>query len=348
MLPLSNSFLTTMPAGKLAEVPRKQPIQGREAEICRRVREVRADTKLSRVAFASEVALDTAVLRRIEDARILLRYDVAWRIVNRWIVSAKWLATGEGGRWSRVAIPRSEALNLPVNALFSAVFDKLQAAAYAVGEGRAEEDSVQRRVRMQWVLHRLVEEWLIKIPDDKVDEFINTLTTSSREWMGQLPADKPENIEQRKSLLADRSEVDALSRMYRATPAIPASLRADTFGNCQNDLTIAGAAITVASDMSRWEELRRKLQPLLSGHGRKAALARELGLTRAAVSAWFKRKSASAPQGETLLQLQAWLAAEESKQQKSPANVDASAEPKTKPRTESKHETKTKSGRKKR
>ena len=91
MAPLSNSFLNATEPRKLYAVPRKQPIQGREADICRRLRQYREKTKLSRVAVASKLGISTEALRRVEDARVLLSYDLAWRIGNLLRTRPRWL-----------------------------------------------------------------------------------------------------------------------------------------------------------------------------------------------------------------------------------------------------------------
>ena len=212
-------------------------------------------------------------------------------------------------------------------ARFSEVFAQLDAEGYWESNTPCIEDSIEMRARMQGVLHRLAEEWLLRIPDDKVDEFLGVLTFSSREWMKGLPIESAEIVERRKALLADRSEVDALNTVYRPARQVPVALAApvkSAFPEREKDLTNAAGAVTNRA-MPSWSDLKDRVEKLTAQRGAKTVLARRCKVTRQAVSTWLKGKVQ--PGAEATLRLLDWVTEEEAKQQKRDSTASSSAVP---------------------
>ena len=121
MLPASIFFFRK--SVHISKVPRKGPLPDREVNICKRVQAYRELTKLSRVAFAAHVGIDSSELARIEHARVALRYPVGDNIARRFNLNQRWLADGIEPKNSYVEF-HSEALPvLPARMLFSVAFD---------------------------------------------------------------------------------------------------------------------------------------------------------------------------------------------------------------------------------
>ncbi len=77
-------------------MPRTNPLPAREAAICRRVREFRLSTRLSRIAFAKELEVDSSLLVRIEHGLSPVRHDVARRLMFVFNLNPAWLIEGKG------------------------------------------------------------------------------------------------------------------------------------------------------------------------------------------------------------------------------------------------------------
>ena len=106
-------------------MPRKNPVPERELAICRRLRDFREKTKLSQVAFAQEVELDSGRLASYEHGRVPLRYWVARKICYRFNICQRWLATGvEPPVRYYVAVHGYVEDEIPKHALFSEIYDE--------------------------------------------------------------------------------------------------------------------------------------------------------------------------------------------------------------------------------
>jgi transcriptional regulator with XRE-family HTH domain len=71
----------------------------------------------------------------------------------------------------------------------------------------------------------------------------------------------------------------------------------------------------------QWEKLRKRLLSVCQVRGSRAALAKEYGVTKAAVSQWLNGQRF--PSGEISLSLLEWVARIESKQEESRRSVRA-------------------------
>ena len=77
-------------------MPRINPVPEREREIARRLRQFRREaTKLSQVAFAREVGIDSSRLASYEHGRVPLPYSVFLAVWRAFKINAHWLATND-------------------------------------------------------------------------------------------------------------------------------------------------------------------------------------------------------------------------------------------------------------
>jgi transcriptional regulator with XRE-family HTH domain len=74
----------------------RQPPPRREIEICERLRDARSRLRLTQAEFAAQIEITRPRLASYEECRVPLRFDLALRICRQFIISEKWLATGEG------------------------------------------------------------------------------------------------------------------------------------------------------------------------------------------------------------------------------------------------------------
>jgi transcriptional regulator with XRE-family HTH domain len=81
--------------------------------------EFRKNTKLSRVAFASEAGIDSSALSSIEHRRSPLRYAIARKICERFGVNQRWLFEGELPISPYIHFAPELENAIPSNALFS-------------------------------------------------------------------------------------------------------------------------------------------------------------------------------------------------------------------------------------
>jgi len=106
-------------------VPRQNPLPQIEVEICERLRLARQATKLSQVAFANLVQIDSSRLASYEHARVPIRFDMALKLGRLADVSLRWLAEGVEPKKNRFRISESLLAQIPKNCLFSEAWQHL-------------------------------------------------------------------------------------------------------------------------------------------------------------------------------------------------------------------------------
>jgi len=106
-------------------MPRKNPLPQRESEICKRLRQFRLDTGLSRVAFACRAGIDSSALVRCEFGRVAVTFGVFTAISRKYCLNPKWLAIGEGPPSLERSVDFASAFpSISPRDLFSRVFDQ--------------------------------------------------------------------------------------------------------------------------------------------------------------------------------------------------------------------------------
>jgi transcriptional regulator with XRE-family HTH domain len=194
---------------------RKNPVPAREKKIGKRLRQFRDDEwKLTRVAFAAECGIDSGRLASYEAGRVPLTYEIAWRVVNIFGMSAEWLATGEGDLFSRRPLPRPDKLSVSQNALFSDVYDRISADLKS-SKLNEPPDILERRAMFEMALYGFAEKWSKRVPDSKISHFLICIGSLDNEVEDNYPKD-PDNVVVERQAKLDRSlSVHARSRLFR-------------------------------------------------------------------------------------------------------------------------------------
>ncbi len=100
-------------------------ITQREADIGRRVRQVREQIKWPQPAFAAELDISRDRLASIEYGRTPLRYEIGYRLCVVFEIHPRWLAEGAGEMKSTLLwpdLPKPEGF--PTRSLFSRIYDE--------------------------------------------------------------------------------------------------------------------------------------------------------------------------------------------------------------------------------
>jgi hypothetical protein len=105
-------------------VPRKNPLDRREREICQRLRAFRTDLGLSCVEFARRAGIDSSALVRHEHFRVPVRYGLVRTLVETFGLNEIWLAKGTGRSHGPHFLPEGFRSKLPSTLPFSEAFDR--------------------------------------------------------------------------------------------------------------------------------------------------------------------------------------------------------------------------------
>jgi len=106
---------------------RKNPMHLREVEICKRIRDFRRETRLSRVAFAQQCGVDSSTLANYEHARVPVPYAVAKKVSEAFDINQRWLATGKLPKKPYMEISSALEKLIPTRVLFSVAYDRFLA-----------------------------------------------------------------------------------------------------------------------------------------------------------------------------------------------------------------------------
>jgi transcriptional regulator with XRE-family HTH domain len=111
----------------------RRALPARELQICRRLRKIRELHRLTQQEFAAEVGIKRPRLASYEECRAPVRFDLALRICRQYVVSEKWLATGEGD-WRLVMDLGNEAVvaRIPADMNYGEAYDLYLAKRYEV------------------------------------------------------------------------------------------------------------------------------------------------------------------------------------------------------------------------
>lgn len=100
-------------------MPRKTPMPEVERQICARVRLFREKAKYPQASVARELGLTPTTLAMYESAKAPIRYELASKIVNRYSINQRWLATGILPETPAAEIPDDIEMQIPPRMLFS-------------------------------------------------------------------------------------------------------------------------------------------------------------------------------------------------------------------------------------
>ena len=306
-------------------MPRRNPLSEQELAICRRVRDFRLATKLSRVAFGSKAGLDATLLASYEHGRARLNYAAAWKILCAFHLNPQWLATGEGRSWLSIPIRSPEELTVTPRAPFSQIYEDHLASEVAQFTKEWEskpppeplrlqvnDAGPRSRLALEASLIGAVKRWILCVPDSKLTELVNDLYLRGTKLIRAYPADPVEEWEKRaEAMERTRAEEESRKRLLLT------------------DVTVTDNVSPVKSTMAN---LLDRLNKATSQRGMKSKLAKVMGVPLSNVSQWLSGERE--PGGETTLRLLQWVE-RQAGQQKSPGGVEAPPEPKTQPRKSS-------------
>jgi len=174
-------------------------MEPREREICQRLREFRARTGLSRVAFGKQVNLDTTTLSNIEHAKCRVRFYVAHRVAEAFGLSYRWLAENEQPVWDHEPLHDGAVRDAASNsAPFSEVYDqrlkdelarrsRMKTAAGRAGvylKYRSPVGAPRWDLRLRAVMSDL-ETTVAAVPPNLFAEFRTMLVTTAQEFLEQ-------------------------------------------------------------------------------------------------------------------------------------------------------------------
>lgn len=272
-------------------MPRKHPLPPGEEEICRRVRFWREQHQIPRVPFAKIVGIDSSTLAAIEYARQPLRYRTAYAFMTQLSLNPHWLATGEGLMHARIFAPTPEQLGTATDPLFSEVFRQHMQPRDT--ELHFPGGPIGRELARQWLDDRFTY-LLAEIPDPHLDSFVADIAEKAEsELRNRTPWDSKRIVEERRK----RMEQLRAFHFARGTLAAQKNVRVDN-PEVKRYLT----RVTVGE---HWNQLRDRLNEMLSSPGEKATLAKALGVSKSAVSQWLSGKTA--PSAELALCLREWV-----------------------------------------
>jgi transcriptional regulator with XRE-family HTH domain len=281
-------------------VPRKTPLPEREAAICKRIKEFRAGRKLSRVAFAQVLGLDSSVLSNVEHGRAPVRYGLANRLCETFDVSQVWLAEGIGRPHGRIPVFPEIAENIDPQARFTYVWDRVLKSNLGLLAQQAARKPNKFRIQF----------FPIGTPPSEQSFWL--LSETIRQMAAELPADLVESYSTEVIAAAERF----LSESLRATPS----------NNAPEGVSVSAQkkAVDNITSYRKYAGVRYSLQNLLarlklctSTRGKKKELAELLGVKQPRITEWLSGDVE--PGGETTLRLFQWVEDEEKEPKETPA-----------------------------
>lgn len=338
-----------------SRMPRKNPVPERELAVCRRLREFRLHTKLSQVAFAKEVDLDSARLASYEHGRAPIRYRLALLAHAKFELNLEWLAEGVGSFKSDGELPKvahdCNHWDLFTDVYFQELKPALEAkraSARAVAKTFQEllDESPSSAHGYLYLMKILLAGVMAKSPPSVHPDLFGAVSDCVQKYW-------KENVESKGLILAysGKDIATGMLELLRWGAKDEAEVSGGNLSNAQivfdqDDKAMLNSPVAkLRSILPRsWDQLKTRLVPVTDPQGAKATLANDLRVSLAAVSQW--RSGSARPDADKTLQLLNWvLNAEEAKQKSSGAGA---TEPEQKTQLKgSSDETKPKSGRRK-
>ncbi|HEX3719946.1 MAG TPA: helix-turn-helix transcriptional regulator [Verrucomicrobiae bacterium] len=307
----------------------------RERDIARRLKEARTLLRFSQQEFAQGAGIGRERIASYEDARVPLRWEIALRLCRRFFISEFWLASGNTdffnmgekfvskakNKWGdepfsfgRPRLTASLILRPIVHALkpgmlFSEAFDlhlreefKSAIASGIGGPGPVgsfiESDSVEY---IQFGLSCFIQFWSEKLPEDARRRFLFDSLTAMGILSEELGCVFDDDTGPR---LEGLSRLENFMKHYQQ-----AGMGSEEIAEKQ--LPNLTAKSNVSSMDSPLVDLLARLERLTRRHGKKANVARYVGVAGPRISEWLN--GTHEPGGDVTLRLLVWVQAEESK-----------------------------------
>ena len=269
-------------------MPRRKPIPKQDREIAARIKEFRVNWKCTRPHLAAQIEVTPETLTRIENGRVPLKYGIARKILSYLPINPHWAATGKGLPKGYIVLPSAEELKVSENALFSDVFMNVLLPSF-------KNEDVDFQLAMLLRYHRglqmasLVRKAFRDVPDNQIGEFRKNLERFIFGFLAKGPEDDPKIVLQRQLWYKNSA------RFFESPNAEQPHVTEETGDECgQNKSKDALDNMPGISDSVRVSKQIRSLPELMIAlrertklRGQKAALARELKVTRQAIDQWL-------------------------------------------------------------
>lgn len=258
---------------------------------------------LSQQLFADQVGIKRQRLASYEEGRVALRYDLGLRICHHFLLSEKWLATGQGPARLVMDLARENIANrIPADASFYSAYVSFLAGRYEQlakemhGVARIAVNADDNLFFVRNLFFKTIED-LISILSER-DAFdllagllkVAVKLSESAEKTGRIP----DLLE-----LTDISGAEYLGALEGAR---------------ENELTSVHASVKHESVKAQWPILKKRLQAATAETGGKTKLADFLGEKLASVSQWLTDSdNAREPGAETALRMLYWVEHQRSK-----------------------------------
>jgi len=279
-----------------------------ERAICARLRELRKNLGLSQLEFAQHLGTTCNQVIGLENARVPVRYLVAWTIREVFGASLSWLSTGlwpvnepDFDPWpapdklEKPGILLSEVEKLLLSADTDSEAAKTAEANWLEHHGRNNSPR-PRRFAFLGVMKQHLNDWFARVPDEFVEEFAESLSRFAENFLTKAPKDRDTKIKARASALAwEQMRYDLKKHSAQSSLMI-------------QGLTSVHASVKSESVKAQWPLLKQRLQKATSATGEKSKLAEFLGVKLASVSQWLTDKdTAREPGAETALRMLYWV-----------------------------------------
>jgi len=289
----------------------------RERAICARFKRVREALYWSQSAFAERLGITTNQVASIEYQRTPLRYDIAWRLWDKFGVSLTWLHRGLGlpNNADCDFFPLPEASGMSQSSLLSAVGDiiweesGLQSLTGDKGTRSTVDGDLRKRVVALSDLQYHAEQWFEALPADYVTDLRDSLIQYGGDYVESHPLDDEQSVKARKQAI-----------IWEKLRESNATKRLAAIDVQKNPLTTINESVNFGSVIPTLSKLLERLNAAVSERGKRSELAAFLNVPLAGVSQWLSGKRE--PGGERTLQLLAWVQAEEAKTKENRGGAD--------------------------
>jgi transcriptional regulator with XRE-family HTH domain len=278
-----------------------------EQAICARVKRVRLGLNLSQPQFADQVGLTRDQLANIECARTPLRYDVAWQMRIAFGISLLWLESGHmdpDGIYEDSGLPAPNKSNK--TRLLSEVV-RLARMEYrrpndSPSKVPIDVDDISERAAQLTTLRMHLRVWMAQLPPGQASSFYCRIQDSAMRFIEQFPKEAENFWGARLNALVFEEMRRELSLRVRT-----AQLNGETGKDILDTISVGDNVLAMsAKEVPTWAQLKKTIAKLTAGHGHKAALADELGVSRQVLGNWLSDGEQGAPNAELTLRLFKW------------------------------------------
>lgn len=316
-------------------VARKNALTDIERAICRRALQLRKGQRLSRTSFAEILQIEPARLAQYEYERVPVPYEVGRAICKALCVNQRWLATGKPPKLPFVNLSDIDS-EAQQGAYFSDVYAEILAphleqfaatAVAAIGSDTLHDGDSQLIHQLGWastlgaslekLLNAAISGMLHYVPDDLKGLYAQHMVDSSKEF-ANAHAQKIDMWWDRFNQEFEAEQKLGVAKLKEIKDSPPVHLS--------------------------WTQLRNRLKAATKPRGKRAELARVIGVKDANINSWLAKNVE--PGADATFRLLEWVTAEEMKLKKeAPSVVRTPTAQKAQSGKTSQHEHKAKSNR---